>query len=188
MDTMKAAGLQITDLPAAERAKWINGLPDIIGPWLQTTGDAGKSVLRAYFDELRSRGIKPLLGDGAPPLATFDVAGLELLSLHPPADVAACMYTATMSGRVPACAGDYYFVDSWKNDGIDEWYSETWSSSWEFGQADANAVPGGTAATNRFNSSGSTTVEVGLLGLHTKTNRVRSVIAASIASRSKVWL
>jgi TRAP-type C4-dicarboxylate transport system substrate-binding protein len=60
MDTMKAAGLQITDLPAAERAKWINGLPDIIGPWLQTTGDAGKSVLRAYFDELRSRGIKPL--------------------------------------------------------------------------------------------------------------------------------
>ena len=87
-----------------------------------------------------------LLGDGAPPLATFDVAGLELLSLHPPADVAACMYTATMSGRVPACAGDYYFVDSWKNDGIDEWFSETWSSSWEFGQADANAVPGGNAA------------------------------------------
>jgi TRAP-type C4-dicarboxylate transport system substrate-binding protein len=60
MDTMKAAGLQITDLPAAERAKWINGLPDIISPWLQTTGDAGKSVLRAYFDELRARGVKPL--------------------------------------------------------------------------------------------------------------------------------
>ena len=60
MDTMKAAGLQISELPAAERAKWINGLPDIISPWLQTTGDAGKSVLRAYFDELRARGIKPL--------------------------------------------------------------------------------------------------------------------------------
>jgi hypothetical protein len=60
MDTMKAAGLQISDLPAAERTKWINGLPDITGPWLQATGDAGKSVMRAYFDELRARGIKPL--------------------------------------------------------------------------------------------------------------------------------
>jgi hypothetical protein len=46
METMKAAGLQVTDLPAAERAKWINGLPDIVTPWLQTTGDAGKSVLK----------------------------------------------------------------------------------------------------------------------------------------------
>ncbi len=60
MDTMKAAGLQITELPAAERNKWINGLPDIVGPWLATTGDAGKSVLKAYFDELRARGVKPL--------------------------------------------------------------------------------------------------------------------------------
>ena len=60
MDTMKAAGLQIPELPAAERSKWINGLPDIISPWLQTTGDAGRSVLRAYFDELRARGVKPL--------------------------------------------------------------------------------------------------------------------------------
>jgi hypothetical protein len=31
-----------------------------VTPWLQTTGDAGKSVLRAYFDELRARGVKPL--------------------------------------------------------------------------------------------------------------------------------
>jgi len=60
MDTMRAAGLQVSDLPAAERTKWINGLPDIVTPWLQTTGDAGKSVLRAYFDELRARGVKPL--------------------------------------------------------------------------------------------------------------------------------
>ena len=59
-ETMRAAGLQVSDLPAAERAKWINGLPDIVTPWLQTTGDAGKSVLRAYFDELRARGVKPL--------------------------------------------------------------------------------------------------------------------------------
>ena len=45
---------------------------------------------------------------------------------------------------------------------------------------------GGTAATNRASASGSTTVLVGLFGLHTKISRVRSVIAASIASRSKV--
>ena len=60
LDTMKAAGLQITDLPAAEKAKWVNGLPNLVAPWLQTTGDAGKQVLKAYFDELRARGVKPL--------------------------------------------------------------------------------------------------------------------------------
>jgi TRAP-type C4-dicarboxylate transport system substrate-binding protein len=60
MDTMKAAGLQVSDLPAADKQKWVNGLPDIVTPWLQTTGEAGKAVLRAYFDELRARGVKPL--------------------------------------------------------------------------------------------------------------------------------
>gem|GEM_PF-6252251 len=44
----------------------------------------------------------------------------------------------------------------------------------------------GTASTNRASASGSTTVLVGLLGLQTKISRVRSVIAASMASRSKV--
>jgi TRAP-type C4-dicarboxylate transport system substrate-binding protein len=58
--TMKAAGLQISDLPQAEKARWVNGLPDIVGPWLQSNGDQGKAVLKAYFDELRARGIKPL--------------------------------------------------------------------------------------------------------------------------------
>ena len=51
---------QITELPAAEKAKWVNGLPNIVAPWLQGTGDAGKQVLKAYFDELRARGVKPL--------------------------------------------------------------------------------------------------------------------------------
>lgn len=60
LETMKAAGLQITDLPAAEKTKWVNSLPNIVAPWLQTTGDAGKQVLKAYFDELRARGVKPL--------------------------------------------------------------------------------------------------------------------------------
>lgn len=60
LDTMKAAGLQISDMPAAEKAKWVNGLPNIVQPWLQATGDNGKAVLKAYFDELRARGVKPL--------------------------------------------------------------------------------------------------------------------------------
>jgi TRAP-type C4-dicarboxylate transport system substrate-binding protein len=60
LDTMKAAGLQITDLPQAEKTKWVNGLPNIVAPWLKGTGEAGKQVLKAYFDELRARGVKPL--------------------------------------------------------------------------------------------------------------------------------
>jgi TRAP-type C4-dicarboxylate transport system substrate-binding protein len=60
LDTMKAAGLQITELPQAEKAKWVNSLPNLVAPWLQTTGDGGKQVLKAYFDELRARGVKPL--------------------------------------------------------------------------------------------------------------------------------
>lgn len=60
LETMKGAGLQIADLPAAEKAKWVQGLPDLVGTWLQTTGEPGKAVLRAYFDELRARGVKPL--------------------------------------------------------------------------------------------------------------------------------
>ncbi|CFE39596.1 Uncharacterised protein [Mycobacterium tuberculosis] len=39
----------------------------------------------------------------------------------------------------------------------------------------------GTASTKRASASGPTTVEVGLLGLHTKISRVRSVTAASMA-------
>ena len=42
----------------------------------------------------------------------------------------------------------------------------------------------GTASMKRANASGSTTVLVGLFGLQTKISRVRSVTAASIASRS----
>lgn len=60
LETMKKAGLQITDLPQAEKAKWVNSLPNIVGPWLQSNGEQGKAVLKAYFDELHARGVKPL--------------------------------------------------------------------------------------------------------------------------------
>ena len=60
LETMKKAGLQISNLPEAEKAKWVSSLPNIVGPWLQTNGEQGKAVLKAYFDELRSHGVKPL--------------------------------------------------------------------------------------------------------------------------------
>lgn len=60
MTEMQAAGLKVHDLPDAEKAAWVNGLPNIVEPWLEQTGDAGKVVLKAYFAALRSRGVEPL--------------------------------------------------------------------------------------------------------------------------------
>jgi TRAP-type C4-dicarboxylate transport system substrate-binding protein len=60
LDEMQAAGLTIHQLPEEEKAKWVNGLPNIIEPWLEQTGDAGKTVLKAYFAALRERGATPL--------------------------------------------------------------------------------------------------------------------------------
>ncbi|NNU80337.1 C4-dicarboxylate TRAP transporter substrate-binding protein [Halovulum dunhuangense] len=57
---MQVAGLTITELPDAEKAAWVQNLPNIIEPWLEQTGDAGKVVLKAYFDALRERGVTPL--------------------------------------------------------------------------------------------------------------------------------
>ena len=60
LDEMQEAGLTIHQLPDAEKAKWVEGLPNIIEPWLEQTGDAGKTVLKAYFAALRERGATPL--------------------------------------------------------------------------------------------------------------------------------
>lgn len=57
---MQAAGLTIHQLPDEEKAAWVNGLPNIIEPWLEQTGEAGKTVLKAYFAALRERGAMPL--------------------------------------------------------------------------------------------------------------------------------
>lgn len=57
---MQAAGLTIHELPEAEKTAWVNGLPNIVEPWLEQTGDAGRVVLKAYFDALRAHGVKPL--------------------------------------------------------------------------------------------------------------------------------
>lgn len=60
LDEMQAAGLTIHQLPEEEKANWVDGLPNIIEPWLEQTGDAGKTVLKAYFAALRERGATPL--------------------------------------------------------------------------------------------------------------------------------
>ncbi|WP_207480792.1 C4-dicarboxylate TRAP transporter substrate-binding protein [Arenibaculum pallidiluteum] len=57
---MKAAGLKVAELPEAEKARWVKSLPNIVGPWIQANGEPARKVLKAYFAELRSRGVKPL--------------------------------------------------------------------------------------------------------------------------------
>lgn len=62
MTDMQAAGLKVHELPEDQKQAWVEGLPDIVQPWLDQTGDSGKAVLSAYFDALRERGAKPLRG------------------------------------------------------------------------------------------------------------------------------
>lgn len=56
---MQEAGLTIHELPADQKAAWVDGLPNIVEPWLEQTGDNGAVVLKAYFDALRERGVTP---------------------------------------------------------------------------------------------------------------------------------
>ena len=116
-------------------------------PWLQlqlngsasVAADAavpGAAALSLQFASVA------LLGEGAPPVSTLSVAGLELLSLHPPANVSSCMYTPSDAGSARQCAGDFYLVDSWQNTGLDEWQASTWDQQgWVLGQADVNTLP-----------------------------------------------
>lgn len=60
MDEMQEAGLTIHELPADQKTAWVEGLPNIVEPWLEQTGEAGKTVLKAYFAALRERGAEPL--------------------------------------------------------------------------------------------------------------------------------
>ena len=57
---MQEAGLTISELPDADKEAWVNNLPNIVEPWLAQTGEAGRTVLRAYFEALRERGVEPL--------------------------------------------------------------------------------------------------------------------------------
>jgi TRAP-type C4-dicarboxylate transport system substrate-binding protein len=56
---MTEKGAVVSKLADAERDKWIKGLPNIAKTWVDSSGPAAKSVLEAYFKELRAAGSKP---------------------------------------------------------------------------------------------------------------------------------
>ena len=56
------AGGTIFELPAEERAKWVDGLPNIAAEWVQAQDAAGRpgtAFLTAYMDGLRAKGETP---------------------------------------------------------------------------------------------------------------------------------
>jgi TRAP-type C4-dicarboxylate transport system substrate-binding protein len=63
LEQMRAEGAIVTELPAAEKQKWIDGLPNIAARWVELTearGIPAGEVLRVYMDAARSRGATPL--------------------------------------------------------------------------------------------------------------------------------
>ena len=53
----------MSTLPAAERRKWAEAMPDIAGDWVKANkakGVPADEVLKAFMDGARSRGGKPL--------------------------------------------------------------------------------------------------------------------------------
>jgi TRAP-type C4-dicarboxylate transport system substrate-binding protein len=63
LEQMRAEGAIVSELPAAEKQRWIDGLPNIAARWVEATEARGMpagEVLRAYMDAVRSRGAEPL--------------------------------------------------------------------------------------------------------------------------------
>jgi TRAP-type C4-dicarboxylate transport system substrate-binding protein len=61
--SMLEEGATVTDLPAAEKQKWIDGLPNIAARWVEATearGIPAGRVLRIYMEAVRIRGGRPL--------------------------------------------------------------------------------------------------------------------------------
>ncbi|GGJ12632.1 C4-dicarboxylate TRAP transporter substrate-binding protein [Neoroseomonas lacus] len=56
---MVSKGAVISTLPAADRARWISGLPNIAKTWVDSSGPAAPDVLRAYFAAIRAAGQTP---------------------------------------------------------------------------------------------------------------------------------
>ncbi|WP_198371266.1 C4-dicarboxylate TRAP transporter substrate-binding protein [Roseomonas rosulenta] len=56
---MVQKGAIITTLPAAERERWIRGLPNIARTWADSSGPASRDVLNAYFAAIRDAGQTP---------------------------------------------------------------------------------------------------------------------------------
>ncbi|MBR0657841.1 C4-dicarboxylate TRAP transporter substrate-binding protein [Neoroseomonas oryzicola] len=56
---MVQKGAIISTLPAAERERWIRGLPNIARTWVDSSGPAARDVLNAYFAAIRAAGQTP---------------------------------------------------------------------------------------------------------------------------------
>ena len=67
---MRGEGATVTELPLAEKQKWLAAMPDIAGRWIAATerrGQPAGDALRAYMAALRARGAQPLRDWGAAP-------------------------------------------------------------------------------------------------------------------------
>jgi TRAP-type C4-dicarboxylate transport system substrate-binding protein len=56
---MISKGAIVSTLPAAERDRWIKGLPNIGKTWADSSGPAARDMMKAYFDTLRGSGFNP---------------------------------------------------------------------------------------------------------------------------------
>ena len=56
---MVQKGAIVSTLPAAERERWIRGLPNIARTWVDSSGPAARDVLNAYFAAIRAAGQTP---------------------------------------------------------------------------------------------------------------------------------
>jgi TRAP-type C4-dicarboxylate transport system substrate-binding protein len=56
---MVQKGAIVTTLPAAERERWIRGLPNLARTWADSSGAAARDVLTAYFAAIRAAGQTP---------------------------------------------------------------------------------------------------------------------------------
>jgi len=60
--TMQADGATVSELPAAEKERWIQALPNIAGRWAdaaEARGYPAQEILGIYMDALRARGVQP---------------------------------------------------------------------------------------------------------------------------------
>lgn len=56
----KMPNVKVSEMPAAERAKWAAALPDIAADWVKRNGEPGRVVLKTFMEEARKGGAKPL--------------------------------------------------------------------------------------------------------------------------------
>jgi TRAP-type C4-dicarboxylate transport system substrate-binding protein len=56
----KNPNVKVSEMPAAERAKWAAALPDIAADWTKRNGEPGRVVLKTFMEEARKGGAKPL--------------------------------------------------------------------------------------------------------------------------------